>query len=138
MPNGPANDHFTRGGISLSSAPAALAPSTANVPAKASAQIFLMTLIASSPPAPSSFRHRGAARDCRTGCPVPDRLADGSRQRVRPLDQAEQREDDEEVNEVPGGEDARRQHVTALRRLRAEPAKPHAHRREDPEELPVK
>src|SRR6202521_6120808 len=130
MPNGPANDHLTRGGISLSSAPAAVVPSTASAPAKASAQILLVPLIAFSPAslAASSFRRRRAGRLAQ------DRFTDRGRERLRPLDQAEQRQDDEEVNEIPSGEDARGQHVIALRRLRAEPAQPDAHRGGDPEE----
>src|ERR1700674_2950982 len=122
MPNGPANDHLTRGGISLSSAPAAVVPSTASAPAKASAQILLVPLIAFSPAglAASSFRRRRAARR-RAGRLAQDRFADRGRERLRTLDQTEQRQDDEEVDEIPGGEDARGQHVVALRRLRAEP-----------------
>src|ERR1700694_4188861 len=121
MPNGPANDHLTRGGISLSSAPAAVVPSTASAPAKASAQILLVPLIAFSPAglAASSFRRRRAARRRRAGRLAQDRFADRGRERLRPLDQPEQRQDDEEVNEIPGGEDARGQHVGALRRFRA-------------------
>src|SRR6266496_5200486 len=97
MPNGPANDHFTRGGISLSSAPAAV-PSTARAPAKASAQIFPLPLIAPPPgPAVSSFGRRRAARHRRAGYLARHCFADGRRQRLRFLDQAEQRQNDEEV-----------------------------------------
>src|SRR5260370_10143955 len=109
MPNGPANDHLTRGGISLSSAPAAVVPSTATAPARASAQILLVPLIALSPAGPdaSSFRCRRAARHRRAGRLAPDRFADRARQRPRSLAQPEQRQDDEEVNDIPSGEDAR-------------------------------
>ncbi len=48
---------------------------------------------------------------------------------------AEQRHDDEEVDEVVGGEHARRDRVAALRRLGAEPAETEADQHEDPEEL---
>src|SRR6266581_2938657 len=101
MPNGPANDHSTRGGISLSSAPAAVIPSTASAPARASAQILLVPLIAfPAGPAASSFRRRRAARHRRAGRLAQGRFADRGRERPRPLDQPEQRQDDEEVNEV--------------------------------------
>src|SRR5262245_72699 len=136
MPNGPANDHFTGGGISASSAPAAV-PSNANAPASANARNLPVPFIARSPDVPSPFGHRGAARDCRSGRPALDRLADRGGQRLRPLDQAEQRQDHEEMDEIPSGENARGEHVIALGGLRAEPPEPDARRGKHPEEWAV-
>ena len=82
-------------------------------------------------PRPSASKHGGDLRLLQHG------LRDRVRQRLRRLDQAEQREDDQEVDEVVGGEDARRDHVAAFGRLRAEPAEPEAHQHEHPEELLV-
>src|ERR1700680_4001552 len=105
MPNGPANDHLTRGGISLSSAPAAVVPGTASATAKASARILLVPLIAFSPagPAASSIRRRRAARRRRAGRLAQDRFADRGRERLRPLDQTEQRQGGEGGKEIPSG-----------------------------------
>src|SRR5262249_16776237 len=65
------------------------------------------------------------------------RFRDRVRQRLRRLEEAEQRQHDQQVDEVPRGEDARGYPVAALRRLRAEPAEADADDDEDPEELPV-
>src|SRR5437868_357770 len=129
MPNGPANDHLTRGGISVSSARATV-PGKANAAASASTQILAVALIACSPvaSAASSFRYRGAARDRRPGRPALDRFADRVGKRLRPFDQAEQRQNDEEMEEIPSGKDARGQHVIAFRGLRAQPTETDAHR----------
>src|SRR5262245_54762974 len=61
------------------------------------------------------------------------RLGDTRRQRFRPLDDADHRQHDQEVDEVPRGEDARRDHRAAFRRLRAEIAEAEADEDEDPE-----
>src|SRR3712207_7626029 len=61
------------------------------------------------------------------------RSEDRVRQRQRALDEAQHRQDDQEVGEVVGRADLGREGVVALGRLRAEPSEQDADDHEDPE-----
>ena len=61
-----------------------------------------------------------------------DGFGNRARQRLGLFHEAEQRQDDQEIGEIVDREQARREHITALRRLRAKPAKDEADQHEDP------
>src|ERR1700719_1837616 len=135
----PANDHLTRGGVSVSAATAGAAAITASNAASARtvclelfAAVMILVPLRRDASAARFGRHGGAGR--RTG---QVRLGDRGGQPPRRLDQPKERQDDQEMDEVPRGEDAGGNHVTTFGRLRSEPAEPDADHGEDPEELPI-
>src|ERR1700732_450290 len=105
------------GGASLSAATAGAVGTGASIAATARTRIVLRYCMALAP----SLGGRGPGGDRRAG---KIGLGDRGGQWPRRLDQPEQRQNDQEVDEVPRGEEARRDYVATLRRLRPEPAEP--------------
>ena len=87
-----------------------------------------------APPLSASRALRRRPPACRPAALAQHRLGDRARQLRRRLDDADDRHDHQEVDEIVGREDARPEHVGALGRLGAEIAERQAGDDEQPEE----
>src|ERR1700730_13901483 len=105
MPKGPANDQRCRGGASCSCSTAAHPIGTATKAANARLTMTARRACSAGPPLALGARGKAFAQY---------RFRDRVGQRLRRLEQAEQRQDDEQEDEIIRGEYPRRDHVSAL------------------------
>src|SRR5689334_9446512 len=110
MPNGPENDHFSFGGVSASSALAV--PAATSAAAKTRARMFLYAIM----PMPSARDWR-RSRCADRHIPVQNGIGDRVRHRPGFLNQAEYRQDDQEIRKIISGQHARGDDIAAFRRF---------------------